>query len=281
MPMSQRELAQHLLEQIDAVRANLPNTTLDALLKELNLRRIDAPPPSGGDGLYSQELGAVFLNPSVRVAERRIFTGFHEGTHAIVRRDATIRDELAELCPSDEAERPIIELLCNIGAAEFLMPRARFVPLLRSQPSLAECIERAEREFPEASLPALAQQIAHYASPPGMVLICAHAPIPREGGFERARTHIQYSFVPPVAGTGRVRPRPKRFQVIRDDHPIAGIVDHRRPYDGDTYYPYSTDARIPCWCEAVWHTRSQRVVAILRDRAPRRAGNEQPALAFE
>lgn len=279
--MSERELAGHLLAQVDDIRGRLKSVCLDELFRELGVRRIDAAPPTGGDGLYSPELAAIFLNPHVRVVERRIFTGFHEGTHAIVRRDSTICEALAELCSSDEAERPIVEMLCNIGAAEFLMPRAEFVPIIRSAGSLAEQIGEVERTFTDASLPALAYQMAHYASPPGMVLVCAHAPIPRNGGFERIQTHIQYAFVPPFPGTRPGRYRPRRYQVIRDDHPISHVFDTRAGFSGDAYYPYSTATRIPCWCEAAWHARSRRVVAVLTERPNRRQPAVQPSLGFD
>lgn len=281
MLMSEAELVKHLLALIDATRARLSNLTLESLFADLQLRRIDEAPPGGQEGLYVRELQAVFLNPAIRTAERKVFTGFHEGTHAIVDRDPVLREQLAELCPDDHTERQVIEMLCDVGAAEFLMPRATFVPLLRSQLPAVGCIPAVEREFPGASLPAIAQQIAHYALPAGLVLVCAHAPIPRPGGFERARPHVQYSFSRPDSKSRRARPRPKRYQTLREDHPLWAILHRPQPFSGETYYPYDTAKRIPCWCDAVWHAPSGRVVALLSERDARRHSPDQPALFFE
>lgn len=281
MLMSEAEMARHLLGLVDAVRAGLPRVTVDALLNHLELKRIDEEPPGGQEGLYVRELQAVFLSPKIRSAERKQFTGFHEGTHALVDRDALLREQLAELCSDDQAERRVIELLCDIGAAEFLMPRESFVPLMRSHSPSVRCIQQLEAEFPGASLPAIAQQIAHYTVPAGLVLVCAHGSIPGAGAPDRARVHIQYSFVRPVTGSARCRPRPRLYQPIRADHPIAAMFEGSAPFSGTTYYPYNTDKRIPCWCEAIWHSPSSRVVAILTDKDQRQPAREQQSLSFE
>jgi hypothetical protein len=281
MLLSEAEMATHLLGLVDGVRARLPTVTLEALFEALEVKRIDAAPPTGQEGLYVRELGAVFLNPAIRTLERRVFTGFHEGTHAIVDRDPLLREQLAELCSDDKSERRVVEMLCDIGAAEFLMPREAFVPLVRAHDSPVRCIEAVERQFPGASLPAIAQQIAHYASPPGLVLVCADAPIPRPGGFERARVHVQYAFIRPVSGSARVRPRPKRYQVVKADHPLSSMFQDTARFSGETYYPYATDRRIPCWCEAEWHAPSQRVVALLTERTCTRPSIQQASFVFE
>lgn len=279
--MSEAEMAKHLLALVDQVRARLPALTLEALFEALELNRIDEAPPSGQEGIYVRELRAVFLNPSIRTPERRLFTAFHEGTHAIIDRDSLLQEQLAELCPDDRTERQVVEMLCDIGAAEFLMPREAFVPLVRSHDPVVGCINVVERQFPGASLPAIAQQIAHYASPPGLVLVCADAPIPRPCGFERARIHVQYAFIPPVSGSTRVRPRPKRYQTIRGDHPLFSMFHNRMPFNGETYYPYDTERRIPCRCEAEWHSPSQRVVAFLTERTRTPPSAQQASLVFE
>ena len=278
MPMSERQLAEHLVQRIDGIRGGADDLSLDALFALLQIRRIDACPPNGQDGLYVEANRTVFINPAIRTPERRRFTAYHEVTHAIVADDTLLQEELAEMCPDDQSERLVVEMLCNVGAAEFIIPRARFVPFIRGFDSPLGCVATACDEFRGASLPAVAQQIAQYSETPGMVLICAEEPIRCQGGWRSACRHVQYAFLPPWPRSARYRPRPKRFQVLRPDHPLSAMFDRPQPFSGEAYYPYDTDRRIPCWCEGAWHSRSYRAVAQLTERRPQTSSAPQRLL---
>ena len=101
--------------------------------------------------------------------ERLNFTFFHELTHHLVFEDTPLYVYLEDVVQVDAQIEYEKELLCNVGAAEFLLPRSDFAEKCRhSTPSL-NTIAALANEF-NSSLTATAVQYAKTTSEPVAIL---------------------------------------------------------------------------------------------------------------
>ncbi|HKW22802.1 MAG TPA: ImmA/IrrE family metallo-endopeptidase, partial [Ktedonobacterales bacterium] len=67
---------------------------------------------------------AIQVDPNAGVLARRRFTFYHEIVHHVVRNHDELYSIISDQYQADGAFRAIQERLCNVGAAEFLLPRA-------------------------------------------------------------------------------------------------------------------------------------------------------------
>jgi hypothetical protein len=65
----------------------------------------------------------IVLDPTTGVKARRRFTLYHEIVHLLIKRNGELYSILHDQYPSDKDFNRIIERLCNVGAAEFVIPR--------------------------------------------------------------------------------------------------------------------------------------------------------------
>ena len=66
----------------------------------------------------------IVFDPTVRVKARQRFTLYHEIVHHLIRRNDKLYSILHDQYRSDEDLTRIIEHLCNVGAAEFVISRS-------------------------------------------------------------------------------------------------------------------------------------------------------------
>src|SRR6266702_1482028 len=67
---------------------------------------------------------AILLDPTAEVPARRRFTFYHEIVNHLLRDDAVeLYSIISDQYESDELLNSLSERLCNVGAAEFLLPR--------------------------------------------------------------------------------------------------------------------------------------------------------------
>jgi hypothetical protein len=66
----------------------------------------------------------IVLDPTLGVKARQRFTLYHEIVHHLIRRNDKLYSILHDQYRSDEYLTHIIEHLCNVGAAEFIIPRS-------------------------------------------------------------------------------------------------------------------------------------------------------------
>lgn len=165
------------------------------------------------------------------------------------------------------------EYLCDLGAAEFVLPRGPFLDRLPDRPGMAFVVETA-REF-GASIEATARRTLALSGRPGAVVVLE----PRLKPVE-VRAAIQAEVAPSLPGLQLPPPVPKlrvnwsesqfvsfipRHKSIADDSSLSGILETGEvEFEGDTgllpgrfrvsarHLPYSRDGE-----------RIERVVALL------------------
>jgi Zn-dependent peptidase ImmA (M78 family) len=122
--LSERELRERVIKLVQSARTGLRGKALvDEIEEDFGIQICEGYLPKDKDGAYVEDKTKIIINNSVTSYERRRFTIYHELVHHLIRKDQDLYSYLhdAYLGPNDFDR--MIELLCNVGAAEFLLPR--------------------------------------------------------------------------------------------------------------------------------------------------------------
>ena len=112
------------------------------------------------DGAYDPSRNVIFLNRT-SVVERQRFTMAHEVTHFLILADEELLSDLHDAYEGETLEEAI-EVLCNIGASEILIPQSELDAVLKKYGRGARVLPRIVAQFKvskPAACVALAQQI--------------------------------------------------------------------------------------------------------------------------
>lgn len=130
-------------------------------------------PPQGQDGFRVDD--QIVINPLVTCRERREFTGFHEITHILIERDGEVESQLLEYTHAEsDGFHWTVEDLCQVGAAEFIMPSDKFAAYMEGKNWTVDAIHGAASVF-SASTIATAFQFALRNPDPCTVLVAEPA----------------------------------------------------------------------------------------------------------
>ena len=208
----------------------------------------------GRDGIYFDK--NIIVNSRIKYKERKRFTIFHEVMHYFFKTDGNLISELHELTDNqkDEHDRQI-EIYCNIGAAEFLIPRKEFRKLSEEKGFNVELILSAARHFRSSTIAATIQ-FAQVAPNKCITAICEFVSNDAtsaqtklfNGKYYSAKQklHVVYSALSPTAKY----PLAKNT-VIPDDHLIHDAFLQDQTVDGKSCVPFRSGKNMPCHCEAL------------------------------
>lgn len=215
----------------------------------------EVPLSHGIDGMYKEN--RILINSEIRSAERRRFTQFHELMHYLFDVDGELISDLHELTFSndDELNRQI-EIYCNIGAAEFLMPRENLRKLYEERGFNVELILYAADYFKSSTIAATIQ-LAQVAPNQCITAICELASnntTPSQINLfhqkyrsnKKQRLHVVYSALSPTAKYPLAK-----STVIPIDHMIHDAFLQDNPVEGKSYVPFRSGKKMPCYCEAL------------------------------
>lgn len=184
--MNQRALRAHVL---DLVRRVVAYRKLDGrppaedVLAALDLPAVRrASLQNGADGMRAGR--QILISDGLTSPERIEFTIFHEILHILIDEDGEVVSQLHEHFyhrADDERER-VMEDLCNIGAAEFMMPGDDFARVMEAEHWRVAGVALAVVQF-RASAIACAFQFAQRNPDRCIVVVCEHGvPRRRTGG---------------------------------------------------------------------------------------------------
>jgi Zn-dependent peptidase ImmA (M78 family) len=166
------------------------------------------------DAVDQAEAGCIFFDGerlmvhirSTDSAERQRFTICHETIHTLFPEFREERRARTDTTVGSYGRNQLEEYLCDLGAAELLLPRKPFLAALPAQPQIEDVIELAEAF--DASLEATAIRMVNLAASPMAVVVLQPAWKPAEQR-DIARRPIQ----PTLAGLeGEVPPRKLRVR---------------------------------------------------------------------
>ena len=207
------KMKRHVIELVRAVVNKYASTTIptfDEICSGLGLDVRVRELPSGTDGAQKDKL--IIINSQIKNEERKRFTQFHEVTHYLIEKDGDLISELHDYTINQEHgfKKPL-ETLCNIGAAEFLMPSKEFVTLYEERGFNVQLILFAADYF-ESSMIAATIQLAQIARNKCIAVVCENGVVPNASGpsqaslftagnqyHNKSKLHVIYSASSPAA----------------------------------------------------------------------------------
>ena len=210
--------------------------------------------PSKVDGMHRE--GTIFINSQIENKERKRFTQFHEVTHYLIEKDGDLISELHDATWSqDDGYERQLEQLCNIGAAEFLMPSRAFSKLYKERVFNVELIPYAARYFGSSTI-ATTIQLAQVAPNLCITAVCQlmhNEPESSQTRFSSAKDssterklHIAYS-----ASSPSTKYLLAKYTEIPGDHLINQAFSQTEPVEEESYVPFRSGKKMPCYCEAL------------------------------
>jgi len=257
----------------------------DPVAHHLGITVKERPLPNNDDGQYfapnppflTQPL--IVLNPQDRDPERLNFTFFHEICHHLIRQDEGLYSFLNEFASGDSLTATI-EKYCNIGAAEILIPGEDVRSEIERSGFQITLLEQFDKLF-QASKPAIAIQLAQYASHQCFVVICAPGVPPKSNGDTPAFLpdyissqqilYVMYSASSPsnIYTIGR-------YVQIPRTHLITHVYETRNNARGRAIIPFRRGKNWECECDAFFY--KGRVFACFNITPPPPQSKFQPRL---
>lgn len=250
--ISERELRERVLALVDSARSQLPaGAAPERAAQHFGLQVRSGDLPIRQDGAYLEDSRTIVINRIVTSKERRRFTFYHELVHHIIRQVDDLYSYLHEAYAEPARFESVIELLCNVGAAEFIIPRDQVRGLIELEaftlthlPRL--CTNRA------VSAPAALIQLVQCAPhrcygvvckvgvPPTSTLNAQQALMPKP---TNPSLYILYATWSPSA-----RYSIARYTSLPSDHLLSQAYQDRGFISGEDRIPFRSgiDWRVPC-----------------------------------
>ena len=262
--MKRRVIA--LVQEVVSKYASTTIPTFDEICSGLGLNVVEDLLPIGEEGMCVEK--TIFIDSRMENEERKRFTQFHEVLHYLIRKDEDLLSQLQDYPYSKEEEYDeILEALCNIGAAEFLMPRDEFRKLYTAKGFNVELILSAARHFRSSPI-ATTIQLAQVAPNKCIAVVCENGLIPNDSAppqasffatvnrhHNKSRLHVIYSASSPAASDRWLA----KYTVIPDDHIVNQAYSQARVLEGESDVPFPS-WKEPCICEALYNRN--RVYAL-------------------
>ena len=227
----------------------------DDICTGLGLNVVEDSLPNGKEGMYLEK--TIFVNSQMLNEERKRFTQFHEVVHYLIRKDEDLISELQDYPYSKEDEyEKVVEILCNIGAAEFLMPRDEFKKLYTAEGFNVRLILNASRNF-KSSMIATTIQLAQIAPNKCITAIFEYGLTPKNTThpqdllfntkypIQKPKLHVIYSASSPAADRWLAK-----YTIFPDDHLINQSFSQDKMLKGASDIPFP-GWQESCTCEAL------------------------------
>ena len=252
------------------MRAHVVNLVRDTIRKYCSTEISDFDEICSGLGLDVKEVEldletdgmragrTILINLRIRNEERKQFTRFHEVMHHLIDADGDLNSMLCNpTLKQRNGHNSLLEQLCNIGAAEFLMPREEITRLYEGRGFGVELIPSASRRFGCSAI-ATTIQLAQVAPHSCITAICEYGLIPNETSPDqnsfledrdstlKKKLHVVYSASSPAAKYWLAR-----YTRIPDDHLINEAFSKAQSFEGESYVPFRSGNQMPCYCEAL------------------------------
>lgn len=133
----------------------------------------------------------IVLDPSTGIKARQRFTLYHEIVHLIIKRNNELYSILHDQYPSDKDFNRIIERLCNVGAAEFVISREAIRAAIEER-GFSISLVRELSSVGEVSPTAVAVQLALCAKHECIVIVCGMSSRPEvdESMFGKGKSRM-------------------------------------------------------------------------------------------
>jgi hypothetical protein len=254
--LSDWDLREHVIKLVQSARTKLPaNVSSDDIEQRFGVDICEEVLPMDKDGAYIESESKIVININITSVERRQFTLFHELVHHLIRGDGDLYSYLHDTYEDTNDFDRTIELICNIGAAEFILPRSKVRNLIEFQGFSINLVPQLcyqELVSGPAALIQLIQNapnscygvICDYGIPPNSTNSNQHSFI---RGQQERTLYILYSMWSPSAKYSLAR-----LTQIPKDHLLMRVLSEDRMIEGIERIPFrsGTDWKVPA--EAIY-----------------------------
>lgn len=234
------------------------SSLFNKLCSDLGINVVEDSLPNGIDGMLKGK--TILINSNIQSEERKRFTRFHEMMHHLLNKDAYLLSELHEYtCNQENGYKKQLEILCNIGAAEFLMPRKEFTKLYQEKDFNVKLILDAADHF-KASTIAATIQLAQIAPNKCIATVWEYGLVPKDTdllhnslfitenqSYNKPKWHVVYSASSLTADRWLTK-----YTTFPDDHLINQAFRQDRMIEGCGYIHFPS-WKEDCYCEAFRH----------------------------
>jgi hypothetical protein len=256
---------QHVVALVDGLIAMWdlqPPTSLDVVAGLQGITRIDRAPLPFAACLVPEASGVVIKLRNTDSRARQNFSGFHEVGHTFM---PGFELRVQTRCdPGNTQIRDDVEVLCDIAASEFLLPRRHLVPDLRDAELTFAAIQEIAARY-DASLEATSLRATALWPTPAMFLNLEVRTKPRDKPGARPCLRVN-AFVPRTAAWPAI-PRHKSLspndalQEVLSNDSFSGRSCLEGLTSGDRQY-WVEAAYFP-WVDPVGGRLRQRVLAMV------------------
>jgi len=176
--VSDRQLREQVIKLVQTACQKLPRyPSISDIESFFPLQVHEDNLPANKDGAYIEQESKIVINKLVTSEERRQFTLYHELVHYLIRLDNDLYSYLHDAYPKTTDFDRTIELVCNIGAAELILPRENVRSLIDQKGfSLSLLLDLCQLR--PVSGPAALIQLVQYAPNRCYGVICEHGILP-------------------------------------------------------------------------------------------------------
>lgn len=132
--LSERQLREQIVDLAQEAKKRIPDhVSFTDIERIFGLQVCEDHLPMDKDGAYIEVKSEIIINKNITSDERRQFTIYHELVHHLIRLDEDLYSYLHDAYEDADDFENTIELLCNIGAAEIILPRDIVRDLIETQ----------------------------------------------------------------------------------------------------------------------------------------------------
>jgi len=141
--LSERQLREQVINLAQVASNRLPNqASLADIERNFGLQVCIGDLPVDKDGAYIEEYSKIIINNNITSDERRQFTAYHELVHHLIRQDEDLYSYLHNAYENTKDFDRTIELICNIGAAELILPQYMVRNLIETEGFSLEAVSK-------------------------------------------------------------------------------------------------------------------------------------------
>ena len=250
--LSERKLREQVISLVEHARQRLPNNFSIVDIEHcFGLQKVDEALPLGIDGVYIEGESKIIINKEITSQERQQFTLYHELVHHLIRKDADLYSYLHDTYNKNDNFDKTIELICNIGAAEFILPHDNVHELLNAEGFSLRLVPLLCQKR-RVSGPAALIQLINCAPNPCYGVICEYGLSPiQTHHYQQTFSHkgpIHNLFILYAMWSLSAKYPLARWTTIPKEHLITLAHLEKRFVKGEDKIPFRSgrDWRVPC-----------------------------------
>lgn len=250
--LSDRQLRERVIKLVqDACHMWPKNPTIADIESKFMLKVREGILPIDKDGVYVEQDAKIIINNRITSRERRQFTLYHELIHHLIRLDDDLYSYLHDAYSDSDNFDRTLEIICNIGAAELILPREEVRNLIEEKGFSLGLLPELCNSNP-VSGPAALIQLVECAPNKCYGIVCENGPLSSSIGSDQLafvdRQHTDALYIIYATWSPTVQYPVARFTRIAKDHLLSTALSSQDIIKGHARIPFrsSTNWQVPC-----------------------------------